>query len=169
MATTETTPIEELEHLAGLSSRRAADIRESLDDYREEVYSPLNEAKDVLDQVDVDELSEQVGLLRDAAEHLKGLGLADEEMVTELDTSAGWFGTLAELFHKESIESVLENFDTLEQALDSYDELKEGDSYPGRKDDLESAWDDVTTAISDLVAAHNELGLGEESDATSPE
>lgn len=161
MTTSDKTAIGELQRLAGLSTRRAAEIREHFDDYKEEVYTPLNDAQGYLENVDIDELSEQVGALRDAAEQLKELGLADDDMVAELDTSAGWFGTLAERFHKDSIEAVMERTDTLEQALDSYDDLKDQDSYDGKRDDLESAWEEVVEAIGELAAAHDDLGLEE--------
>jgi hypothetical protein len=53
----------------------------------------------------------------------------------------------------------IEQHEALEAALDAYEELKETERYDGKTDDLESAWDEVTSSLEALADAAEVLEL----------
>lgn len=58
-----------------------------------------------------------------------------------------------------TVQTMIEAYDELESALDTFEGIKDEERYEGKSDDLEEAWEEVTTAMESLADAAEELGL----------
>ena len=148
-------PLDRLREVADSGKRQIVKAREAYDDFNADFMESINEALGEMENVDFDSLGSDTATMAGVAEKLVALKLFDPKDQNELETTAGWLGLLAEQFggKQEGLQRIAEAFDELGSALDSFEDLKDTDNYEGKRDDLEDAWNEVTSSIEELAEA----------------
>lgn len=153
------TRAEELRHVAGLATRKYDDAYAAWEAFADEV-EVVRHAAEAFDSTDLSEMNGLLGTLFDglaalaeAGGQVDGLDTL-QEAYEQLQAAEGSLGV-----NSDSLSGFAEAYDELESALDQYNDVRESDRYEGRRDDLESNWEEVTSKMEALADLADELGF----------
>jgi prefoldin subunit 5 len=148
--------VSDVEKLRLFTQRRWEGVMDALSEW-EALKDAIEDVNTNLDEVDqaIETLEEFAGHL----ESLVDLHVIDESMVGGFNDAIAALRILDDM-PKEAIAELPEAYDAAVGAIDSYASLKEDDPYPGKKDDLEGAWEEVQASLDVLADSLTSLGLG---------
>lgn len=138
------------------SSRKADTLRDLLDEEIQPIKGVLEEAKDRFSEVEDarNTLQEFVDFLPSLIEH----GIVTEEQCEGCVDSLASIGMVITEVNPEAIGEFVDQCESLEGVLDDFFNLKEEEPYNGKRDDMESAWDEVAAAADDLADLIDAMG-----------
>jgi hypothetical protein len=123
------------------------ELTDMLDELRE-MRDTFEGAQEIIDSLEEKKL-EAEGLV----EFLKWI---DPEQAAEIEmTAAGWNAFLDGVEFPDP-SKVVEAFDELDSAIESFESLLDQDNYPGIGDERREAWDEVVDKATDLADALDE-------------
>jgi DNA repair exonuclease SbcCD ATPase subunit len=147
-------PLSEADSLRAHAGRATgARYEEAIDE-----VSMLEERKDSAQEaIDaLDELDSALDALNTASEAVSGLAeynLAPSDVADTLANAASLIDDANGEISKDDLQSFVDAYDEAVQALETYSDTKEQDPFPGKRDELESAWGDAQAALEALADA----------------
>jgi hypothetical protein len=124
----------------------------------QDVVAELTEQRDTAENAyealeQLDEVSTALSNAESMVTQLNDVNIGSPSMADLLADALTHVDEANGLVSRDDLQAFVEAFDTAKDALESYGDKKEEDSYPGKRDDLEDLWADAVAGLEALADA----------------
>lgn len=159
MAKQARTRADELRHLASLATRKYDDARTAWEAFSEEI-EVVRTAAEEMETADLSSISNQVSVLSDALQALAAAGANVDGMEAVMEAVDALTNAEVNLgVDGDALTAFAETYEELENTLDEFENTRDTDRYEGKRDDMETAWTEVTEKMEALADAADALGF----------